>query len=167
MRSRTRTFARRGTKKQDVKWAQPALILDQVVANATTLSVSLLLDADWDALLSFERVTLLRIRGWISIAGVASSTTGGAFWAIYKTGIATAAPNPTLGASYSDNDTLLTGGAQAGTSTTTVSNINHELIDVKTKRILTPNDSIVWVIRATGTSTQRVSGFLRCLWAYK
>jgi len=166
-RSKTRTFRAR-RPKVDVKWAAPALILDQIVANATTLSVSLLLDADWDSLLAFERVTLLRIRGWLAFSGVASSATTGAFWAIHKLGIATAAPNPTLGATYNDNDTLLTGGVQAGTSSTTTTQLgNTQLIDVKTKRVLGPNDTILWTARATGTGTCRVSGFLRCLWSYK
>ena len=167
-RSPTRTFRRAARVKQDVKWATPALILDQVIANATTLSTSLLLDADWDDLLTFERVTLLRIRGWIALAQTASSATTAFFWAIQKVPVSLTPPNPTLAATYTDNDTLLTGGAQAGTSSTTTTQLaNTQLIDVKTKRVLTPQDSILFTIRATGTGTGRVSGFLRCLWAYK
>jgi len=165
-RSTTRTFRTR-RPKQDVKWATPGIIADQIIASATTLSQSLLVDADWDDLLSFERVTLLRIRGWLSLAQTASSATTGFFWAIQKVPITLTPPNPLLAASYTDNDTLLTGGAQAGTSTTTTTQLSTIPIDVKTKRVLTPQDSILFTIRASGTGSGRVSGFLRCLWAYK
>jgi len=81
--------------------------------------------------------------------------------------VAVTPPNPLLAATYTDNDTLLTGGAQAGTSSTTTTELSTVQVDVKTKRVLTPQDSILFVIRASGTGTARVSGFLRCLWSYK
>ena len=167
-RSTTRTFVRRGRVRTDVKWATPSLISDQNVLASATLSATLLQDADWDSLITFDRATLLRIRGWIAVSqGTSSPATTGLMMAIWKMPQAVTVPQPTLNASYDLTDTLWTGGATWAASAATSSSGYYMPIDVKVKRKLDPEDMIVWAARCTtATAFCRVSGFLRCLWQY-
>jgi len=166
-RSTTRTFRGRAVKT-DVKWATPQLITDQNVISTTTLSAILLQDADWDSLITFDRVTLLRIRGWLAVAqGTSSPATTGLIMAIWKMPQALTVPSPILSASYDLTDTLWTGGATWAASAATSSSGYYMPVDIKVKRKLDSEDAIVWAARATtATGFCRVSGFLRCLWQY-
>lgn len=165
-RSTTRTF-RSTSRKQDVKWATPSIGLDQNVLQSANLQSQLLVDADWDTLIAFERVTLLRIRGWIAFSSQISTAACGVVGAIWKMPAAVTVPSPLLAASYDVTDTLWTGGAQFAATASNNGQTWRQDIDIKTKRKLDPEDSIGLALRATtAAASVRASWFLRCLWQY-
>jgi len=166
MANRSKTRFSRGVKP-DVRWATPVLIVDQAVINASNLNADLINDTDWDSLLTFERVTLLAIKGWLSYAPGASTPAGGLIWSIWKQDTALTTPSPLTPTNYDTVDTLLTGGVQFPVASTSNGSTWVQQIDVKVKRRMTTADKIVWAARSTTASANyRVSGFLRCLWQY-
>jgi len=146
------------------------MILDQVLTIGTTLSASLLLDADFNSLLVFERIRLERIKGWLAFSAVNSAVRGGAFCSIFKVS-GSVTPDPTTASSYDNNDLLWSGGAQWGTCSTTpgFANVSYINVDVKSRRLMSSEDVITAQFRATGAAgaTCAVSGMLRALWSYK
>jgi len=167
-RSKTRT-SRRRTTKVDVRWATPSMILDQTVLLGSTLSATLLTDSDFNALLGFERVRLERIKGWLCFYPANGTVRGGVFCSIFKVAGGTT-PDPTLGASYDNNDLLWSGGAGFATTSSTPGSVGiPQVVDVRTRRLMTSEDSITAQFRATGGvgTACLVTGMLRCLWSYK
>lgn len=156
--------------KQNVTWATPLSIADQPVISTVSLTGPLLLDADWDALITYERVKLLRVKGWLAVGpAVSSATPGGLFMAIFKMPQAVTPPSPVLTPSYDLTDLLWAGGCQIPASAATGSTLGMPIdVDVSTHRNMDPEDQIVWVARTTPAgATCRVSGLLRALWTYK
>lgn len=166
---------RRGTRtrtrvKQNVTWATPSIILDQNVLGSANLSAPILLDADWDALITYERVKLLRIKGWLAVGQNPSAGTAGCLVvSIFKMPQAVTPPNPTLSAAYDLTDLLWSGGAQFQAAAATAGQVSQCFdIDVATQRNMDPEDQIVAVLRcAPAAANCRVSGILRALWTYK
>lgn len=168
-------FKRRGARvrtrvKRNVTWATPSIILDQNVLGSANLSAPILLDADWDALITYERVKLLRVRGWLAVGQNPSAATAGClFVSIFKMPQAVTPPNPTLSAAYDLTDLLWSGGAQFQASAATAGQLSQMfVVDVQTQRNMDPEDQIVAVFRCSPAGANcRVSGMLRALWEYK
>lgn len=156
--------------KQNVTWATPLAIADQPVISTVSLTGALLLDADWDALITYERVKLLRVKGWLAVGpAVSSATPGGLFLAIYKMPQAVTPPSPVLTPSYDLTDLLWAGGFQIPATAATGSTLGGPIdVDVSTQRNMDPEDQVVFVARTTPAGcTCRISGLLRALWTYK
>jgi len=167
-RSRTRAFRRPRGPKVNVTWATPLIFLDQLPVAGATLSGVILTQSDFNTVLTFERIRLERIKGWLAFSAVNSASRGGVIASIFKlkTGLA---PDPTLSASYDANDLLWSGGAASGTASTSPGSANTYLnIDVKARRLMDVEDDITICVRAVATgSSMTMSGVLRALWSYK
>ena len=167
-RSRSRGAPRRRAPKVNVTWATPLIFLDQLPVAGATLSGVILTQSDFNSLITFERIRLERIKGWLSFSAVNSATRGGVIASIFKlkTGLT---PDPTLSASYDGNDLLWSGGAATGNASTTPGAASQFIpIDVKPRRLMDVEDDITICLRAVATgSSMTVSGVIRALWSYK
>ncbi len=118
-------------------------------------------------LTGFQRYTLLRIRGWLSIAhGIAALADQSVFMIIYVTDADAGTQDPSDATTYTDEDILWTGGLQlagyvAGAVTPQKgTDIN---IDVKAMRKIDTSRDIRFAFTQTTNGDTLVSGVLRAL----
>jgi len=111
-RIRGRSGVSRGPKNN--VWS---VVLAQNVALSDTIIEAVIVNpAEWQGSAnSFQRATLLRIRGWLSYCSDAEDASAGAFFAcIYVVDENENALSPLTAATYTDDDVLWTGGVQSG-----------------------------------------------------
>ncbi len=162
-----RKGTRRGSGKQhDQSWS--VLVIDDTVFGpAPAIQADLLEGADWTAGTGFERATLLRIRGWMTLTPAEPQAQTSAFVTISKVdeNDPAAQGSPLDPVTYADEDVLWT----YGTSSTALA-ISPDIVvptinvDIKSMRRLTSADDIrvSWVTNVAAT-TWSCSGVLRCL----
>jgi len=147
-------------------WAALALV-GIVVDDTPVVSANIVQSLDWVARGGFERATLLRIRGWLSFTPpVAVPST--IFWCVGRVdnGVGVAALDPTLVATYVNEDILATGGqAVAVTAAANDLIVPNVDVDIKAMRKISVADEIRLAMRTTGPAAAgwTVNGVLRAL----
>jgi hypothetical protein len=168
-RKTRRSFTR---KAQDLVWVTK--ISEFQATDLGIVGGEVLTGPDWDpsGAQSFERGTLLRIVGTIMWAQTANATTADVpylGWMLYKDaqGLGASLVDPTSAANMFSTDILhWTGAMLASTASGTVSMIQREAVDVRTKRKLTNGESIYMTTRIpadTATPAANVVALLRFL----
>jgi len=153
----------RGPKNQ--LWT--VTLLNQApVDDSPAIEAGIVEPADWSSVAGFERATLLRVRGWISVvpnAGVV--TPGTAFMMIYKTDADDPVRAPDVVAEYADEDVMWTMGVSWGIQAADGNGAAVTVpIDVKAMRKLTVADEIRFsVVTGAATDSCTVSGVIRGL----
>ena len=165
MARRSRGFrASRGPKNN--VWT--VVILNKFVVQPTP-DVSLVVEgADWTGAAGHQRATLLRIRGWLSVAPVATATVANAFHAAIYISEADApiTPDPGLATMYNEEDVLWMWGAQfsAGNAGAverpTAASV---IIDVKAMRKITSTQEVRITIASDASGGLTCSHLLRGL----
>ena len=162
-----RRFARRGTKtKHNNVWT--AVVIEDVLVTTTTLLASIVTPDEWQASSSgFKHGTLLRIRGWLSLArNEAVDASGTTFMAIYVEDQETAQSDPSLVTTYNEEDVLWSAGvilaAKAAASVEQAP--SHQfIVDVKAMRRIDSGQAVKLVLVSSTVNLLRVSGVLRGL----
>jgi len=174
---RRRLPARRFARRQhDWLWKANSI----AIGNGSAFDDAILLaPADWQvaATVSFERATLVAIRGWLSFSQI--TVEAGSFPALYltvlKLAVSEATPNPSLIAGYDDHDILWTYGmAMTGSNEQVATPSGLQLdpgcntiqVDIKVKRKLDSSENIVLAVAAASGTTPpgfTCVGILRCL----
>lgn len=170
-RSRSRRVFR--AKGKDYVWVT-AIGGFVLAENSTT--VSLLSAGTWEAnSLNFERATLLRIRGWMSViqlAAASSASVPDVAFAIFKGPLTYSAGDfdPLVSSDYDATDVLWTMGAHAGGiafSSASLQMSNTCIVDVKAKRKMDSAEQILLSgamgVDATSSPQARVDFCLRML----
>ena len=160
-----RGFSRsRGPKNQI--WT--VLVIEDVAVSNTAVDQIIVASADWSRGGSFEKATILRTRGWLSVASDPTQTVrSGFFAAVYHVDEDNVAVAADAAALYSDEDVLWTGGFMIPAGNAGAVEIPPVFvfdIDVKSMR-KTNNGQELRLALVAGTSglTTRVSGVLRAL----
>jgi len=161
-----RSFGKRGPKNN--VWS--VVLLDGVLIPAgTALEPTIVSPSEWQPAASgFEHATLLRIRGWLSIARrldqVAESSI---FMMIYKNAVDDGVSDPSDVGEYPVEDVLWTGGARfpllsGATSDVSVNPVQFD-VDVKAMRRIDSAEEIRLSLISSIANTVRISGVLRAL----
>ena len=136
------------------------------VSDSPAIEGGIVEPADWSSAAGFEKATLLRIRGWLSIVPVASSASAGTcFIAIYKVD----ADDPVRAfdnvVEYVDEDVIWTGGVSWTAATATPDLVPKTLVvDVKSMRKIDVAQEIrVSFVCGAVNDDCLVSGVLRAL----
>jgi len=116
-----------------------------------------------------ERITLLRIRGWLQGANLNITDDVGSYMAIWKGAVLEPTANITTGTFYDDADVLWCGGMYTDTTSLTAGQLaigtgGGNQIDIKARRVLTNSDAIYLTCDSLGATTgHQFAGVLRCL----
>ncbi len=116
---------------------------------------------------SFQRFTLLRIRGWLSAAPNVVNVAAGSFvWAIYVTDEDAVVRGPLDTILYTDDDVLATGGVQFGISGAGAVERNVGKtwdIDVKAMRKIDSGKEVRLTVESSVGNLTMISGVIRGL----
>ncbi len=161
----TRSARGKGGPKNNV-WT--AVLADQVVIAASGLSsFNIVQDSDWTSITGAERCTLLRTRGWLSFHNKTTTgvrVEGAVFLVIQLTDENAGSSDPSVVSSYSDEDTLWTGGGvQTVTDTNATGHVTDLLVDVKAMRKVRKGQDLRLIVANTGAATVEISFVLRAL----
>ena len=135
------------------------------VALSSVVTEAVIVDsAEWQgAGTSFQRATLLRIRGWLSVCHDAQDASAGSFFAaIYVVDAGVLPISPLNAALYTDEDVIWTGGWQSATfgAGAVETRIPHVFdVDVKSMRKIETSREV----RLTIVSTVGLDGRFSCL----
>ena len=159
----SRSASRRGPKNQ--VWTA-VLMNEQIFDEAPAIEFNIVEPLDWSTANSFERATLLRIRGWIAFDKAVSSAHSTVFAMIYKTDADDPVRAPDVVAEYTDEDVLWSGGFTAQATGATPDGVGTQgmIIDIKAMRKITVSDEIrVSVVGTAAGIAWSLSGVLRGL----
>jgi len=170
---RRRSF-RRSRAKRDLLWVSNSVA--QTTGAGLTASVQLLAPSEWQvgANSSFERATVLAVRGWLSFNQTGTPTSpapnAALYGAIYKNAVSAPPMDPAALVDYDDHDILWTFGGSLREFGISEIVIRNELqwwpIDIKTKRKVNSSENIELAINCAGGGTPgtvEVTGILRVL----
>ena len=138
------------------------LVIDTIVTEADIVNAGDL----QAAATGFQRFTLLRIRGWVSISkDVTSVVDSTLFMMIYATDNDAGVVDPSSAASYTDEDVLWTYGVkQEGyLAANTVSSSHTVQVDVKAMRKIDTSRNIRFAVVSSVAGLQRISAVFRGL----
>jgi hypothetical protein len=169
-------MARRARRMRSIKQQGDLIWITSVIAavlleNTATVLSQIVIPSDWSANTGFDRCTLMRIRGWLSVvqSGAATAATPTAFYmAMLTKGINDAdVPNPADAQIYSDYDTIWNDGMglTAAVSSTQLSQRGSQL-DIKSKRRLTSGTDLSLVgflVPDAATPRVEITGVVRAL----
>ena len=143
-----------------------AVIADRVVASTSGVNLVVLDPTDWErGATSFERATLVAVRGWLHIV----PTTLAANTLFLYLGMYDEDETSTVGdivAAYTTEDVLWTGGLQYGATGLEDNRAMHIDMHVKAKRRITSANEIRLVMTSSLSNNFSVSGVLRALVRY-
>jgi len=111
--ARRRAAGRRSSGPKNNLWV--ALVVEQDPVSTTPIESNLVQKSDWAIGASFERATILRVRGWISCSvdgTIATDVT--LFGMIYLVDEDAGVQDASIPATYADEDILWTGGHYFG-----------------------------------------------------
>ncbi len=165
-RRRRGASASRGPKNQ--VWT--VIVLDELVVSSTTQDALIVDSTDWavSAAASFERATLLRIRGWLSLTrAVTVAVSTSYFFAIYITDEDAAAVSPADTTMYTKEDVIWTGGFAMGAGN--ASSVEQPVIvsldiDVKSMRKITSASQVrLGLVSGDAAANLSAAGVIRAL----
>jgi len=164
MTRRRRAVASRGPKNNI--WS--VILIENLVISTTTIEADIITAQDIQATTTgFQRYTLLRIRGWVSMAKAVTSTTHvSMFMCIYVTDADAGVIDPTSANAYVDEDILWTGGAlfeASGAGAVEPAQPLQFNIDVKAMRKIDTGRDVRFAVVATNAGNVRMSATLRAL----
>jgi len=143
---RRRSFARRAAKPKD--WVWVTTLTENTIGESTLTEVQLVSAGTWEANANnFERCTLHRIVGYLSLAQSAAATAGeatGLYLAIAKQGLGeTANFDPGTAADYDVTDVMWTWGCVAQATVSDAKPMSNTIpIDIRVKRKLDSSEKI-------------------------
>ena len=163
-RRRARRSVSRGPKNN--VWS--VILIDEQTVDTSSIEGDIVNAGDLQAPLSgFQRFTLLRIRGWLSITkAVANTTSAAIFMVIYTTDADAAVIDTRVADNYTDEDILWTGGvafAANGAGAVEQSPGVQFDIDVKAMRKIDTSRDVRFSFTSTAVGAIVVSGLLRAL----
>ena len=143
------------------------VLIDELVVAGTVIEANIVEDVNWTGANSYQRATILRTRGWISVAAAPGDVSfGNIFMGIYVADedAAPVAPDTTL--FYTDEDVLWTGGAQFGA--VVAGGLEHRGsiswdIDIKAMRKIDTGRELRLAMIGTAALSLRLSAGLRSL----
>ena len=155
-------------RKAKVNNVWTAVVMAQVLMDTTSQQAVIVTPDEWQAASTgFKHATLLRIRGWISIAKVqAVDTAQGIFLAIYVDDQTSGSASPGVAATYNTEDILWSGGVSfAGSDAASLESLTsfNLDVDVKAMRRIDSGESVRFVFTSTVNSAAVISGVLRGL----
>ena len=142
--------------------------IEQATLDGTVVDADIVQSSEWQGSgTSFQRATLLRIRGWLSVTQTAVDTDAGtAVFAIYVVDANAAAISPRNTSLYTDEDVLWTWGTQfggRGVGAVETAQAFNATIDVKSMRKLNTAMDVRLAMIATSAAPCLVSGVVRGL----
>jgi len=175
MPRKSRGFRRGSSRHGAYIWS--AIVIDEIVASTSApASLPIVLTADFTAAgIGQKSVTLLGIRGWLSIGqSVTNTSQASVFMAVVKhdddIDMTSAEMNPTGLAFYTQENILWTGGwnnpgmeTGVGNQPTDAGGIMGSQVNLKAKRKLKSGEGISLQLAATGASNCTLSGVLRAI----
>lgn len=169
MAQRFRRSVRRGRRNgKNLTWIT-VVVKASLLENTPTQIAQLVIPSDWSLVTGFDRATLVRIRGWLSIGQVTVGTSAdatAAYAAIaLQDGSSADVMNPSVASDYDDYDVLWTGGCGV-TAGAAAGSYYAANIDIKAKRRLTTQEEVsLFTFLDIDTAAPRVNynGVLRAL----
>ncbi len=164
MTARRHAFKRSTRAKGNKLWT--TVLFDQVAMVTTGVDADILVPTDWErSATSFERATLLGIRGWISTAAQLD-TASSLFLAVVKYDEDEASTLVDTVAAYDTEDILWTGGVMQGPVNINSNNRRDWEVVIKTHRRIESNTEIRLSSVATVNSHWDLTGVLRACVQY-
>jgi len=166
MSRRTRSFSKSRGPKNNV-WT--AVVFDDVVISTTVIETAIVAPGDWQPSsgVGFEHATLLRIRGWLSLARNDNEDVFGAtFLMIYVTDADDPTNDPSLAATYSTEDVIWSSGiaySAKGAASVEAGPTTVIDVDVKAMRKINSAQQVRIALVSSSASFVIVSGVLRGL----
>jgi len=117
-------------------------------------------------LTGFQRYTLLRIRGWLAVSKAIGATADAGFMMIYVTDADSATDDPSVAATYTDEDILWTGGYEFSPFVVGALEPSQNVridIDVKSMRKIDTSRDVRFAFTQNLNGSTTVSGVLRAL----
>jgi len=144
------------------------ILIDNQVVDTTVVEGDIVNNGDLQAAATgFQRFTLLRVRGWLSITKPPENTVAASiFMIIYVTDLNAGTVDPTNATKYTEEDILWTGGVQfegAGAGAVEVATPIVLDIDVKAMRKIDTSRDVRFSFLSTGVGGIVVSGLMRGL----
>ena len=144
------------------------VLLDEVVVDTGVVEADIVNAGDLQAAATgFQRFTLLRVRGWLSISKDAANLGGtSVFMIVYTTDNDAGTVSPIVAATYTDEDVLWSAGADfpaAGTANISLMAPTQIELDVKAMRKIDTSRNVRFSIIGSSAGAVTVSGVLRGL----
>ncbi len=164
MARRSTTFRSKGAKP---RYLWTSVLLSNFATATTVTGVNIIEPADWErGPTSFERATLVRVRGWLSTR-ISSEAADALFMYIGLYDEDEVSSLADVVATYDSEDILWTGGTvRSSTGNLSGNAVSHQHIDVKVARKITSAQELRLVFTTTFTTTLVVSGVLRACIKY-
>ena len=161
-----RTRTRRSGLKSNV-WS--VVVLDNVLIPSAGVEAAIVIPDEWQpAAGGFEHATMLRIRGWLSIARITTVVTLHTIaLVIYKIDQNDTLKSALSATTYNEEDVLWTGGLNyptiaSGLGDDGLNPVQFD-IDVKAMRRITSGDDVRLSMISSVNNASRISGVLRAL----
>ena len=163
-----RRGVRRGFSKGPKNNVWSVIVIEDLTIGTSTTEADIVTSSDLQAPLSgFQRFTLLRIRGWISVSkAVANTVASSLFMMIYTIDTDAGVSDPTNANDYVEEDVLWTWGhAQAANGAGAVESNDSVFIpvDVKAMRKIDSFRDVRFAVVSTGVGGVLLSAVLRGL----
>jgi len=156
-------FRRRSIAKAKPKYAWTNLILTNQAATTGAGSSNIVEPADWErSATSFERATLVGIRGWIAVTRLVN-TSASLFMYVGLYDEDEASSLADIVATYDSEEILWTGGTGNSAS---ITNDPPMMINIRAKRKITSASEVRFVRTASANSIYSISCILRGLVQY-
>ena len=161
-----RTMARRGRQGPKAKYLWTAVLFREQTVSTAFTDVDILSPVDWErGATSFERATVVAIRGWVEYAPILT-TASSVFSYIGLYDEDEASTDADIVAAYQTEDILWTGGAAQGLSTVTTAPGARIDMNVKVSRKITSASQIRFVSSTAAANVWTMSGLLRACVRY-
>ncbi len=156
---------RRGASRGPKNNVWTVILFDELTVDDTPAVEGVIVAVtDWSGATGNEKATLLRIRGYLTVALLgAASTNKPVFMAIYISDKDTGVLSPTGVAAYTDEDILWTGGVSLPAVISGEGHTQHIEIDVKSMRRINSSQEVRITMQGAAAGTVSVSGVLRGL----
>ena len=156
--ARQRSSRRFSRGKKHYMWTSVLIGANAAAAIGVQDLSPIVANTDWASGSGLDNATLIRIRGWFSVAQDAA-TDGAVMAYIGLFDNDETPPSPETGSTYTDEVILWTDGFQYEASTTSQQTFH---VDVKAKRKFTSGQSVILNVLAK-TTAMRISGVCRAL----
>jgi len=148
------------------KYLWTTALLDQFATATTVTNVEILQASDWErSSASFERATLVRVRGWMAFR-VTSLAANSLFMYVGLYDEDEASSLADVVATYDSEDILWTGGIVTAATGLSEDNTKIMKVDVKVARKITSAMHLRMVFTASNSNNIVVSGVLRACIKY-